>query len=117
MALGSLFGTLWAYFLASARKLLQEACFELFGPIFLRRLGNSFRKLVWSPLGLFCRLGSEIAPRDLFGALWAYFLASARKFLPGDLFRVSCGSYRGRRVATEQPRRLILYQRLPEIAL
>ena len=81
MASGSLFGALWAYFLASARKWLQEACLESSMLIFWPGLGNGSRRLVWSLLGLFSGLGPEMAPGSLFGALWAYFLASSRKWL------------------------------------
>ena len=77
MAPGGLFGALWGHFLASARKWLQEAGLEPSGPIFWVRLRNGSRRLVWSLLGPFSGLGSEIAPGGLFGAFWAHFSVKA----------------------------------------
>ena len=89
MVPGSLFGVLWGHFLGWARKWLQEACLEFSGAIFWPGLGNCSRKLVWSSLGQFSGLGSEIAPGSLFGALWGDFLAWARKSFQETCLEVS----------------------------
>ena len=88
MAPGSLFGALWAHFLAWAWKWLQEACLELSGPIFWPGLGNAVRKPVWSSLGAFSGLGWEIAPGNVYGSL-RQFHAWARKLLQEDCLELS----------------------------
>ena len=60
---------------------LREACLELSGPILSPGLGDGFRKLVSSSLGVFSGLGSEMAPGSLFLFLWGHFLAWAPQYL------------------------------------